>query len=500
MRFRRGQRAEGTADDAATADTPSTDAVAPRASTQGPAGTEVSFDLSTRPKSRGGSQKRQQSPFPPLDPMAGAVGVGVGVVLLLVALIFFFFLRSRRRPSYEELPIMANKEDERGDSCDTQHDPNTAPKPLPPPSLLSDRSSRASAVQRSRLELRKLESDLLEGSDSFFPPDGSGGAPAGEQCWAPLSASQFHVRASSYLKDGRNAPSSPGSELLAVELFRTPTAAYHLVARRDDCPAHTLSRRTAEPVRLVVVINMILPAADGVYQVRERPCHAMPCHGRAGPFHPLNTPHPPHTLALTALFSLLDLSHSCPPSPPRLISFGLFQVVFYHAIPDLLAPGGSGSGSGDRGEEEEEAGAASRLLERFVNGTDAFRNARFKLIPSVVEGPWLVQQAVGTRPALLGKTLRQRFHRGVTANGTAYLEIDVDCNSSPAAGRVVSLVKLYSKQLVIDLGFVIEAQTRDELPERVLGCGRVMRITLDDELLPRWPYELDEGDEDTEVV
>ena len=116
--------------------------------------------------------------------MAGAVGVGVGVVLLLVALIFFFFLRSRRRLSYEELPIMANKEDERGGSCDTQHDPNMAPKPLPPPSLLSDRSSRASAVQRSRLELRKLESDLLEGSDSFFPPDGSGGAPAGEQCWA----------------------------------------------------------------------------------------------------------------------------------------------------------------------------------------------------------------------------------------------------------------------------------------------------------------------------
>jgi hypothetical protein len=89
--------------------------------------------------------------------MAGAVGVGVGVVLLLVALIFFFLLRSRRRLSYEELPIMANKEDERGGSCDTQHDPNMAPKPLPPPSLLSDRSSRASAVQRSRLELRKLE-------------------------------------------------------------------------------------------------------------------------------------------------------------------------------------------------------------------------------------------------------------------------------------------------------------------------------------------------------
>lgn len=246
--------------------------------------------------------------------MAGAIGVGVGVVLLLVALIFFFFLRSRRRPSYEELPIMANKEEERGGSCDTQHDPNTAPKPLPPPSLLSDRSSRASAVQRSRLELRKLESDLLEGSDSFFPPDGSGGAPAGEQCWAPLSASQFHVRASSYLKDGRNAPSSPGSELLAVELFRTPTAAYHLVARRDDCPAHTLSRRTAEPVRLVVVINMILPAADGVYQVRERPCHAMPCHAMA---------------ALCTHLTPRTHSHSPPSSP--------FWTSATHAPPPLLA-------------------------------------------------------------------------------------------------------------------------------------------------------------------
>ena len=73
-------------------------------------------------KSRGGSHKRQQSPFPPLDPMAGAIGVGVGVLLLLVALIFFFFLRSRRRPSYEELPIMANKYEERGGSSDTQHD------------------------------------------------------------------------------------------------------------------------------------------------------------------------------------------------------------------------------------------------------------------------------------------------------------------------------------------------------------------------------------------
>ena len=60
---------------------------------------------------------------------------------------------------------------------------------------------------------------------------------------------------------------------------------------------------------------------------------------------------------------------------------------------------------------------------------------------------------MGSTPAVLGKTLRQRFHRG-----EEYFEVDVDCNSSPAAGRVVSLVKSYAKSLVVDLAFVIEAQ------------------------------------------
>ena len=70
--------------------------------------------------------------------------------------------------------------------------------------------------------------------------------------------------------------------------------------------------------------------------------------------------------------------------------------------------------------------AAARLLERFRNApSDAFRNKRLKIVPSVVEGPWLVQQAVGTRAAILGKTLRQRFYRG-----DGYMEVDVDCNSS----------------------------------------------------------------------
>ena len=77
----------------------------------------------------------------------------------------------------------------------------------------------------------------------------------------------------------------------------------------------------------------------------------------------------------------------------------------------------------------DEGSGHATLLERFCSGSDAFRNARFKILPNVSEGSWLVKNGVGNTPALLGKTLKQRFHRG-----EGYFEVDVDCNSSPAAG------------------------------------------------------------------
>ena len=155
---------------------------------------------------------------------------------------------------------------------------------------------------------------------------------------------------------------------------------------------------------------------------------------------------------------------------------GVYQLVLYFGI-----------WSGD-----EESGHAA-LLRRFCSGSDAFRNARFKIVPRVVEGSWLVKQGVGSRPAILGKTLKQRFHRG-EADGLreGYFEVSVDCNSSPAAGRVVSLVKSYAKSIVVDLAFIVEAQTADELPERVVGCGRLAHVELSESLIPSIDGGLDD--------
>ncbi|XP_059290156.1 protein ENHANCED DISEASE RESISTANCE 2-like [Lycium ferocissimum] len=45
----------------------------------------------------------------------------------------------------------------------------------------------------------------------------------------------------------------------------------------------------------------------------------------------------------------------------------------------------------------------SSSLGKFVNGSDSYRDSRFKLIPSIVQGYWMVKRAVGTKACLLGK-------------------------------------------------------------------------------------------------
>jgi hypothetical protein len=46
---------------------------------------------------------------------------------------------------------------------------------------------------------------------------------------------------------------------------------------------------------------------------------------------------------------------------------------------------------------------------KFIETRDTkFRNARFKLIPAVAKGPWVVQKSVGTTPLIVGGALKVR--------------------------------------------------------------------------------------------
>ncbi|KAG0457251.1 hypothetical protein HPP92_022103 [Vanilla planifolia] len=111
------------------------------------------------------------------------------------------------------------------------------------------------------------------------------------------------------------------------------------------------------------------------------------------------------------------------------------------------------------------------LLERFVKDDDSFRNSRFKLIPYISKGSWIVKQSVGKKACLIGQALEINYFRGQN-----YLELGVDIGSSTVARGVVSLVLGYLTNLVIEMAFLIQGNTEEELPEFLLGTCRLNHL------------------------
>ncbi|KAH9296787.1 hypothetical protein KI387_028469, partial [Taxus chinensis] len=91
------------------------------------------------------------------------------------------------------------------------------------------------------------------------------------------------------------------------------------------------------------------------------------------------------------------------------------------------------------------------LLDKFANGDDMFRDERFKLIPSIAEGYWMVKRAVGTKACILGRAVSCSYLRQDN-----FLEIDVDIGSSSVARGIIGLVLGYVTSIVVDLAILIE--------------------------------------------
>ena len=57
-----------------------------------------------------------------------------------------------------------------------------------------------------------------------------------------------------------------------------------------------------------------------------------------------------------------------------------------------------------------------------------------------------------------------------------YLEADLDIVASAAARGILSCVRSYTQSLTIDLGFVVQGNENDELPEQMLVGARLHGI------------------------
>lgn len=116
--------------------------------------------------------------------------------------------------------------------------------------------------------------------------------------------------------------------------------------------------------------------------------------------------------------------------------------------------------------------AFGRLMNKFIFGdSNEFRNNAFKLIPRVVEGNFVVRKGVGTKPAILGKKIKQCY-----VKTDRYFEIIVDIASDAVANRITKLCLGYCRTLVVDMMFALEGKDESTLPERIFGGATMQNI------------------------
>ena len=133
---------------------------------------------------------------------------------------------------------------------------------------------------------------------------------------------------------------------------------------------------------------------------------------------------------------------------------------------------------------------SDRCVARFCQSPQSEKNKILKIVPVVVEGPWVVKSVVGGKPALIGNKLPVNYHYSPPKGKNAlYLEADLDIVSSSAARGILSVTRTYTQVLTIDLGFVVQGNSPDELPEQMLVGARLHGI--DPLTAPPYPLSKD---------
>lgn len=106
-------------------------------------------------------------------------------------------------------------------------------------------------------------------------------------------------------------------------------------------------------------------------------------------------------------------------------------------------------------------------VKKFMSDqTCEFRDARLKMVPRIIEGPWLFKNAVPSGAVIVQKNIPTTYFEGPN-----YLEASLQPEVNRFAAYLIDQAKGIAKKLVVGLNFLLESQLQEELPERILaGC------------------------------
>ena len=111
------------------------------------------------------------------------------------------------------------------------------------------------------------------------------------------------------------------------------------------------------------------------------------------------------------------------------------------------------------------------------------------MLPIVMDGPWIVQKAVGpgTAPAMLGRDLPLQYYFSEPSDTKkGVYEVDIHVASSRIARGILNVVKGHIKTLTLAFAFIIEASEEADLPEQVLATFQVHSLHLEDCPVANW--------------
>jgi len=277
-------------------------------------------------------------------------------------------------------------------------------------------SSFTTSEQIQSIREEEAESEAMLVSNQLPLPKFPDGAELGSKlnCWSEPVHQEFQIRGAKYLEDRKKVPSEPFLfPIRAVDLFLT-----------DACPqnAGTNPRIMGGELRKVptFLINFRLPWG-----------------------------------VLLAYFEI----------PERFVPFvlaGHDPDFDKSTLPSM-----------------DDFSASDRCVARFLQGSVKHKNSTLKIVPSVVEGPWVVKSVVGGKPAIIGNKMPvSYYYQKAEGDGdkALYLEADFDIVASSAARGILSCVRSYTQILTLDLGFVVQGNSEDELPEQMLVGVRLHGI------------------------